>query len=54
MSSMVLVSAVLVSLALGVLAAYGVCLGFFWVMRRGAVVVRAQVTVAPVGIAVEG
>jgi hypothetical protein len=54
MSSMVLVSAVLVSLALGVLVAYGVCLGFFWVMRRGAVVVGAQVQMAPVGIAVEG
>jgi len=47
--SLMLLCAVLASLAFGVLAAYGVCLGFFRLMAgRAAMPVRAALESAPV------
>jgi uncharacterized membrane protein len=45
--SLMLVCAILASLALGVLAAYGVCLGFFRLIAGRAAAVRTQIEPAP-------
>ena len=46
--SLMLICAVLASLALGVLAAYGVCLGFFRLIAGRAVPARAALEATPV------
>ena len=46
--SLMLICAILASLALGVLAAYGICLGFFRLMAGRAVPVRAALEATPV------
>jgi len=45
--SLMLVCAILASMALGVLAAYGVCLGFFRIVAGRTAAVRAAIEPAP-------
>ena len=55
MGSLMLVCAVMASLALGVLMAYGICLGMFRIFRVHALAAaRDRVTSSPVRVAVEG
>ena len=46
--SLMLICAILASLALGVLAAYGICLGFFRLMAGRTVPVRAALEATPI------
>jgi hypothetical protein len=55
MGSLMLVCAVMASLALGVLMAYGICLAMFRIFRVHALAAaRDRVTNSPVRVAVEG
>ncbi len=56
MGSVFLCAAVFTALAVGVLIAYGVCMGIFEAMQRHAGLVRekAAVDTAAVGVVVEG